>query len=58
MTQKEILYLEDLLSAEQLAEKITSTFINQITDSDLKQTITNLNQFHKQNIQKLNTLVQ
>lgn len=58
MTQKEILYLEDLLSAEQLGEKITSTFINQITDSDLKQTITNLNQFHKQNIQKLNTLVQ
>lgn len=57
MTQKEILYLEDLLSAEQLAEKITETFMNQITDSDLKQIVTTINQFHKQNIQKLNSLV-
>ena len=57
MTQKEILYLEDLLSAEQLAEKTTETFMNQITDSDLKQMVTTINQFHKQNIQKLNSLV-
>lgn len=57
MTQKEILYLEDLLSAEQLAEKTTETFMNQITDSDLKQIVTTINQFHKQNIQKLNSLV-
>lgn len=57
MTQKEILYLEDLLSAEQLAKKTTETFMNQITDSDLKQIVTTINQFHKQNIQKLNSLV-
>ena len=57
MTQKELLYLEDLLGAEEQANKICSDFAEKAQDQQFKDHFTALAAFHKQNIGKLYTLL-
>lgn len=53
MTQKELLYLEDLLSAEEQANKVCSDFAQKVQDQQFKDHINALAAAHKQNINKL-----
>ncbi|MDS0524403.1 hypothetical protein NNC19_01855 [Clostridium sp. SHJSY1] len=57
MTEKELLYLEDLLGAEELAQKSCLNNSNNTQDSDLKIHFTNLANYHKQNITTLYQLL-
>jgi len=53
MTQKELLYLEDLLSAETLAQKTCSDFSAKSQDQQLKSHFSTLATYHQQNVTKL-----
>lgn len=53
MTQKELLYLEDLLGAEDQANKICSDFAPKAQDQQFKDHFTALAAYHKQNVAKL-----
>lgn len=57
MTEKELLYLEDLLGAEELAQKSCSTNSASTQDPDLKFHFTNLADYHKDNISRLYELL-
>jgi len=53
MTQKELLYLEDLLSAETLAQKTCTDFSSKSQDQQLKSHFNSLASYHQQNVTKL-----
>ncbi len=57
MTEKELLYLEDLLGAEELAQKSCSNNSIDAQDPELKVHFTNLANYHKQNITTLYQLL-
>ncbi|MBD7911493.1 MULTISPECIES: hypothetical protein [Clostridium] len=57
MTEKELLYLEDLLGAEELAQKSCSNHSSCTQDADLKNHFTNLANYHKHNISTLYQLL-
>ena len=52
-TQREVLYLEDFLKAEQLAFKSMNFFADQCTDQAVKQLCQTSAQSHKQNYQTM-----
>lgn len=53
MTQKELLYLEDLLGAEEQANKVCTSFAQKAQDQQFKDHFNALSAYHKQNITKL-----
>lgn len=53
LTQRELLYLEDFLKAEQLAYKSMNFMAEQCTDSAIKQACQDCAQSHKQNYQTM-----
>ena len=53
MTQKELLYLEDLLSAEKLAQRTCADFSAKSQDQQLKSHFNSLATYHQQNVTKL-----
>jgi hypothetical protein len=53
LTQRELLYLEDFLKAEQLAYKSMNFFAEQCTDQSVKQLCQDCAQSHKQNYQTM-----
>lgn len=53
MTQKELLYLEDLLSAEKLAQRTCADYSSKIQDQELKTHFNALATYHQQNLTKL-----
>lgn len=53
LTQRELLYLEDFLSAEQLAYKSMNFMSEQCTDPSIKQLCQDCAQSHKQNYQTM-----
>lgn len=58
MTEKELLYIEDLLGAEELAQKICDCHSKSVQDAELKSHFNSLALTHKQNISKLYNLLQ
>ena len=57
MTEKELLYIEDLLGAEKLAQKVCECHSKTIKDAELKAHFTSLAEKHKQNLVKLSNLL-
>lgn len=57
MTQKELLYLEDLLGHEEQANKICTAFAQQAVDQQFKDHLNALAAFHKNNLNKLYVLL-
>lgn len=57
MTQKELLYLEDLLGAEDELNKICTSFAQKAIDQQFKDHINTLASFHKNNLSKLYNLL-
>lgn len=57
MTEKELIYIEDLLGAEELAKKVCDCHSRSIEDSQLKEHILNLALSHEENIKKLYNLL-
>lgn len=57
MTEKELLYIEDLLGAEKLAQKVCECHSKTIEDPELKSHFTSLAEKHKQNLVKLYSLL-
>jgi hypothetical protein len=53
MTEKELLYVSDLLGAEELAQKSCQDHSTSTQDVQLKSHFTSLANYHKQNITKL-----
>lgn len=53
LTQRELLYLEDFLKAEQLSYKTMNFFAEQCTDQSVKQLCQDAAQSHKQNYQTM-----
>ena len=53
LTQRELMYLEDFLKAEQLAYKSMNFMSEQCTDQSVKQLCQNCAQSHKQNYQTM-----
>ena len=57
MTQKELLYLEDLINYENQAGKICEVFSKKVETPQLKEHLTSLSTHHKQNVTTLCTLL-
>lgn len=58
MTEKELLYIEDLLGAEKLAEKLCQCHSQSVKDEKLKSHFSRLALTHKENVSKLYNLLQ